>query len=150
MKKLFFLSLLIFISCSQSTEPDIEENLENIWPNVLSTFPNAFLTTGHDSDYTYISLESVRIASGHLKLNFNGWGILETGIFLSKNYSDSSINYQIIGRCGTVPTFTWVKVEFTDSLSPFTEDSLKYIRMIGRDNTFVLSKDSAFVIENLK
>lgn len=151
MKKiLLFLSFLILIGCNQSTEPDIEENIENIWPNVLSTFPNAFLTTGHDSDHTYISLEAVRTNSQHLKLNFEGWGILETGIFLSKNYSDSAINYQIMGRCGTVPTFTWVKVEFTDSLSPFTEDSLKFIRMRGIYNTLVLGKDSAFIESNFK
>ncbi len=100
-------------------------------------FPQGFHEAGQDSDHSYVSLKTTRLANGNLLLEVTGWGYYETGLFLSCEKEHQSLVLRVTGMCGAVPTFTWTKVTFHHTLSVSDEESISTIR-VGRVGTEIV------------
>lgn len=138
MKAAIFIIFLILISCSKEENPVKTIEIEDPSPIVVRSFPDTLLQAGHDSNYTFISFRTSHSLNHHLVIEFTGWGIWESGIFLDKVIIDSTRYYKIMGECGTLFTRTYAKVTFVDSLNPIEENSLFSIVMYGKDDTLRL------------
>jgi hypothetical protein len=127
---LFFLIILLFVGCSESVNP----------PNIKAiSFPEFFIEKGSDSDTTYISLKGFR-NNNRFEVQATGWGIWEYGLFLERTNSDSTINYKLMGQCGTVFSRTWTKVTLIDLLTPEETDSLWVISFTDFRDTITVIK----------
>ncbi len=102
-------------------------------------FPDTFLETGQDADYSYISLQTRRRNNQDLLIEIVGWGIEESGLFLHSEIDENKLILHIMGDCLTIPTETWLKTSFQYTLSPEDEETLSEIRHErGQDSLVVL------------
>jgi len=90
-------------------------------PDLEFRFSEAFLEVGKDDDHSYRSLKTTRQSDGRLKIDVEGWGITEYGIFLLVERGEI-FKLQIRGECGTVPTRTWEKVSLSRVMEKEEED----------------------------
>ena len=120
-----------FIGCSPDTNQTVNEP---------GRFSDKFLEAGHDSDHSYISTRTVRQLDESLDVFITGWGIEETGLFLHHNIADSTLNLHVMGFCGTVPSYTWVKVTFNYLITPIAEDTLNSIIHYSSTDTLMINK----------
>ena len=90
-------------------------------PELEFRFPEAFLEVGKDDDHSYTSLKTTRQSDGRLKIDIEGWGVTECGIFLLVETGEI-FKLQIVGECGTVPTTTWEKVSLSRVMEKEEED----------------------------
>lgn len=129
LSQLFWLLIILIAGCSENINlPDIK----------AISFPEFFIEKGSDSDTTFISLKGFR-NNNHLEIQATGWGILEYGLFLQRANCEGTINYSLMGECGTVMSRTWTKVTFTDSITPEETDSLWVISFTDfRDTVMVV------------
>jgi hypothetical protein len=90
-------------------------------PELEFRFPEAFLEVGKDDNHSYRSLKTTRRLDGRLKIDVEGWGIEEYGIFLSIETGEI-FKLQIMGECATVPRRTWEKVSLSRIMEKEEED----------------------------
>ncbi len=101
--------------------------------NYNITFPDFFVEKGYDADSSYISLRGTKINPFVFEIETTGWGIIETGITHSINYSSNRIMIYMMGECGTVLTRTWEKAS---RKLIFTADVLDTVNTIAFTNSF--------------
>ncbi len=104
-------------------------------------FSNKFLESGYDSDHSYISLRTVRQPDESLDVFITGWGIEETGLFLHHKIVDSTLNLHVMGYCGTVSSYTWVKATLNYLITPIAEDTINCIIHHSGKDTLVIKKN---------
>jgi len=128
LKYLLFLVIFINVACTNPTE------------NPANKFPEKFVYTGSDQDTSYTSLKTVRNNNGTLRIEATGWGISECGLYLSARKEENILSLYILGFCGTVPSYMWVKTTFPHQLTIEEESYLTEIRFIDRFDTLVVRK----------
>jgi len=121
---------LLLISCKESSLTPVEKTI---------SFPEFFVEQGSDSDTTYISLKGFR-NNNRFEVQATGWGIWEYGLFLDRTNCESTINYSLMGECGTVFSRTWTKVTLIDLLTPEETDSLWVISFTDFRDTITVAK----------
>lgn len=116
---LAFLTALFFFltACKENNIAPSEKHI---------SFPEFFVEKGSDLDTTYISLRGINKIN-NFEIQATGWGIWEYGLFLNRNDDPNSVNYSLMGFCGTVSTKTWRKVTFNDFLTPEELDTIDII-----------------------
>lgn len=95
-----------------------------------SGFPETFLEIGNDIDLSYNSLRTTRQSDGRLKIDIQGPGIYEHGLFLSVETGEI-LKLQILGFCGTTSVKTWAKVSFSHILEIEDENNAWEIEYHG-------------------
>jgi len=138
--------LFAFIHCDKDYSPIENNPSEN---PVISAdpkpannpFPNLFLESGYDSNYTYFSIKTEHDSNYCLVIKTTGWGIEEYGLFLQERKKDSTMILKIQGMCGTVFSYTWIKVSFETILYPESEDSLSTILFSHYPDTLMIRKE---------
>jgi hypothetical protein len=93
-------------------------------------FPEAFLEIGKDDDHSYNSLRTTRQSDGRLKIDVEGWGIVEHGLQLSVK-TGSVLELLIFGRCGTVSKKTWIKASQSRVVEKEEEEKAQHIEYRG-------------------
>ncbi len=124
--------LLIFLiagCCENINSPEIK----------TISFPEFFVEKGSDSDTTYISLKGFR-NNNRFEIQATGWGIWEYGLFLDRTNCEGTINYRLMGECGTVFSRTWTKVTFVDLITPEETDTLWVINFTDFRDTITVAK----------
>lgn len=111
---LYCLQILQFAGCNES--------INSPYIGTIS-FPEFFIEKGSDSDTTYLSLKGFR-NNDHFEIQATGWGIWEFGLFLQRVNCEGTINYSLMGECGTVTSQTWKKITFVDFITPDETDTL--------------------------
>ena len=94
-------------------------------------FPDTYLETGQDEDHSFMSIKTRRQSDGSLKIDIEGWGISEYGLFLGAQAKESVMELRIWGVCGSVFNHTWIKVSFSHNLEREAEDQLQRIEYQG-------------------
>ena len=89
-------------------------------------FPEAFLEIGKDEDHSYRSLRTTRLSDGRLKIDVEGWGIKEVGLYFDFRTGEI-LEIHIRGHCGTVSGRTWEKVSFSRVVEKDEENKAKSI-----------------------
>lgn len=133
MKFLSILNLLIlslFLGCSDSGVSPNEKGI---------SFPEFFVEKGSDSDTTYLSLRGFR-NNNRFEIQATGWGIWEYGLFLKRDNYQGTINYCLMGECGTVTSQTWKKITFVDLITPDETDTLWVISFTDFRDTITVAK----------
>jgi len=133
MKFLSILNLLIlslFLGCSESSVSPNEK---------VISFPEFFVEKGSDSDTTYLSLKGFR-NNNRFEIQATGWGIWEYGLFLKRDNCQGTINYSLMGECGTVTSQTWKKITFGDFITPYETDTLWVISFTDFRDTITIAK----------
>jgi len=125
-----FIMLVIFWGCKTPTETI----------PAIGRFPEIFLEAGSDIDTTYISLRTIRLQDGTLKIQATGWGVEEYGLFLNLQTENKFLTMNIMGECGTVFTRTYVKRTFEHVITKSAEDTLERIRFTNFRDTLVVVK----------
>lgn len=129
---------ILFLGCKSPTETN--NVLENEPNPPTNRFPEVFLETGNDSNYSYISLRTIRQRDSILIIHATGWGIEEYGLYLEHSIKDSILTLNIMGMCGTVFTYTWVKKTFNYILKRDTEDRLRRICFYKKSDSLTVLK----------
>ena len=103
-------------------------------------FPETLLESGSDSDRSYASLQTKRLMDGSLVARVTGWGIRETGLFLSVEPFEQMLTLRVMSECGTITQATWEKVHLEYTLSPSAENAIDVIHAVAGRTELVLSK----------
>jgi len=115
---------ILFLGCKSPTDPtNVFENETNLQTN---RFPEVFLETGHDSNYSYMSLQTIRQKDTSLKIIITGWGFESWGLYLFKQIDNRILTLNIVGRCATISSGLRKKI-FEYILKPEIEDTLEQI-----------------------
>ena len=132
---LFIIITILGVLVISSCENPNEENYQ------AGKFSNKFLELGDDSDQSYKSLRTVRQSDESLEVFITGWGIEETGLFLHHKVIDSTLYLHIMGECGTVSSYTYVKATMNYLITPEAEDTLNCIIHYSGTDTLVIIKN---------
>jgi hypothetical protein len=119
-------------------------------PFVQQVCSGAFIDTcmsrGIDEDTSYFSLCTVHGQDSLLTIECTGWGIEESGLLLLCGRTDSVYTARIGALCGTIPTRTWIKSTFTQTISRALEDSLAVIQMIYNEDTIKVEVKTTYIL----
>lgn len=109
--------IISFYGCSEnSTSPQTEK------PQL--SFPEFFVEKGNDNDTSYISLRGIKISEDSLKIEAVSWGVIEYGLHLMSNKSETEFEYVLMGECGTTLTTTYKKVTLYDWITAEESENL--------------------------
>lgn len=128
--------LFFLVNCNGDSDSLVEPEQQ------FTNFPEFFMESGTDSDTSYISFRGTLLENDTLELQTTSWGVVETGLFLNRRYSNRSVLFRMMGICGTVESRTWEKVTLFEYLSPSDLDTLKQLAFTNGSDTLVVLKPS--------
>lgn len=104
------------------------------------SFPEFFIEKGSDLDTSYISFRGTKKNNDTLEIQATSWGIRETGLLLTRHNSNKKVQFQMMGRCGTVLTRTWLKVDLTEWITAKEIDTLIILSFTNFRDTLTIVK----------
>lgn len=129
----YFILVVFFYGCSEnSTSPQTEK--------LQLSFPEFFIEKGNDIDTSYISLRGIKISEDTLKIEAVSWGVIEYGLHLVCNKSETEFEYVLMGECGTTLTNTYQKVTLYDWITAEESENLLRISFSNFRDTVVVIK----------
>ena len=132
---LILTSCLLLLGCKNPTE-----NKDNLPTVDEELFPDEYLEAGYDSNYTFISLLTLRLPNGTLEVEAVGYGIEECGILFGQSVYNKEFSISIRNGCQTHPNPTWVTKTFRYIVTKSEEATLQKISFTNNRYTLQVVK----------
>lgn len=133
-----FLIFLTFTTISLSSCSDTSISPDK--NNAQISYPEFFIEKGSDMDTSYISFRGVKKNNDTLEIQATSWGVIEYGLFLSRKNFIKEIQFQMMGKCGTVSTRTWTKVTLKGWIKSEETNTLQKLSFTNFNDTINVVK----------